>query len=92
MLTRDLTLTFMDQMLEAQPVLQSYEITNLWWQMLVILAVSFPERVRYLQQKGIAQLIYMLLTAPYIFLIREMKIRINWTCYDVIRIMNIITN
>lgn len=46
LLTRDLTLTFMDQMLEAQLVLQSYEITNLWWQMLVIPAVSFPERAR----------------------------------------------
>lgn len=70
LLTRDLTLTFMDQMLEVQLVLQSYEITNLWWQMLVILAVSFPERVRYLHKKDIAKLIYILLTAPYVFLIR----------------------
>jgi len=70
LLTRDLTLTFMDQMLEAQLVLQSYEITNLWWPMLGILAVSFPERARYLHQKDISQLLYMILTAAYIFMIR----------------------
>uniref|UniRef100_A0A2P2M7Z7 Uncharacterized protein n=2 Tax=Rhizophora mucronata TaxID=61149 RepID=A0A2P2M7Z7_RHIMU len=48
LLSRDLILTLMDQILEAQHVLQLFRASNLLLQMLVILVLLYPGRVRHI--------------------------------------------